>query len=375
MYEKNIEMYERGGGGQNPLIAELSGFTLAEVLITLAIIGVVAILTVPSLLSKIQVREKERRIQNITSKIGQATDSMVVLDAMNGHTSTMDFVHELSKFLKIIQICDTNNIVKCWPSDTIFLTNTATWEVKNTTTGKSLKMINDDTHEWSDTTALVTADGIPFIISYNKKCNMNRYTVPAWANSKSSSSNCVAGIFDWNGNRNPNTLKDDVILFNANGLGGDVAFEINGKKFMSSLVLETKIDFSECSGGASTYPAPAVGEYSQLGIKQCYVQDDYWAAAVKHCGGIQNMPTQGDLEAIASELYGTKISGDETTGLTFNKDKAIEMGLPTERFLVMSDQEGGSGWSMFVRVFDMTETSWGWSRRRYNTFYTLCVAK
>lgn len=349
------------------------GFTLVEVLITLGIIGIVAVLTLPTLVTNIQTKQKEARIKNITSKIGQATDTLVALDEMNGHSTTMEFVDALQKHLKILDICKNDNLAKCWPTDTIFLTNTDTWSVKDTTTASALKMTNDDTHEWSDTVAFTMADGSPFIITYNKKCASDKYANHTWVNGKSSSSNCIAGLFDWNGGKSPNTLQDDVILFNANGLGADVAFELNGKKFSSSLVLETKVDYSACSGGASTYPAPAVGEYAELGIKQCYVEDDYWAAAVKHCGGIQNMPTQADLEAIATELYGTPISGDETTGVTFNKEKAIAMGLPTERFLVMSDQEGGSGWSMFVRVFDMDSTSWGWSRRRYNTFYTLCI--
>ena len=46
------------------------GFTLAEVLITLAIIGVVAALTLPTLLTNIQDRVREKRIDKNTVPVG-----------------------------------------------------------------------------------------------------------------------------------------------------------------------------------------------------------------------------------------------------------------------------------------------------------------
>ena len=80
------------------------GFTLVEVLITLGIIGIVAVLTLPTLVTNIQTKQKEARIKNITSKIGQATDTLVALDEMNGHSTTMEFVDALQKHLKILDI-------------------------------------------------------------------------------------------------------------------------------------------------------------------------------------------------------------------------------------------------------------------------------
>ena len=42
----------------------------------------------------------------------------------------------------------------------------------------------------------------------------------------------------------------------------------------------------------------------QYGITECLSGgNDYWAAAVEKCGGVQNLPTESDLHALAQELY------------------------------------------------------------------------
>ena len=63
-------MCHRGGG--NRRIA----FTLAEVLITLGIVGVVAALTLPVLISKYKHKELETRFKKSYSLISQASQGM-----------------------------------------------------------------------------------------------------------------------------------------------------------------------------------------------------------------------------------------------------------------------------------------------------------
>ena len=60
-----------GRGGQ-------AAFTLAEVLITLGIIGIVAALTMPALITNIQDRIQQKRIENINQKLSKVTDKMAV---------------------------------------------------------------------------------------------------------------------------------------------------------------------------------------------------------------------------------------------------------------------------------------------------------
>ena len=52
-------------------------FTLAEVLITLAIVGVIAALTVPSLLNKTNDRETVAQLQKVYSSLASATNSII----------------------------------------------------------------------------------------------------------------------------------------------------------------------------------------------------------------------------------------------------------------------------------------------------------
>ena len=68
-HEKIIKHETRGGA--SPL-----GFTLAEVLITLAIIGVVAALTIPTLISKYQEKQVVSSLTKIYSTLSQAYQMM-----------------------------------------------------------------------------------------------------------------------------------------------------------------------------------------------------------------------------------------------------------------------------------------------------------
>ena len=64
-----------------------SAFTLAEVLITLGIIGIVAALTMPSLIQKHQKKVFATRVEHIYSIVSNALLSSV---AENGSPSTSD---------------------------------------------------------------------------------------------------------------------------------------------------------------------------------------------------------------------------------------------------------------------------------------------
>ena len=95
-------------------------FTLVEVLITLGIIGLVATLTIPALVSKINDLEYRSQYKNLFTELSEAYAQMninnnndvgIVCDYYaagtgNAASSTNCFVRELSKYLKVIKICD-----------------------------------------------------------------------------------------------------------------------------------------------------------------------------------------------------------------------------------------------------------------------------
>ena len=96
-----------------------SAFTLAEVLITLVIIGVVAAVTVPMINISAAARANSQRQANIVAKITHATDMMRANGALGKFATTDEFVDELQKYLKINKRCDAEHIAECWPTKTV----------------------------------------------------------------------------------------------------------------------------------------------------------------------------------------------------------------------------------------------------------------
>ena len=112
------------------------GFTLAEVLITLAIIGIVAALTIPNLVVKYQKRQTVVRLQKAYSEINQALKLAEVEHGfMNtwswqGMGSSREEIQEnfiknyLGKSIKIAKYCDDSNLTECIKTPIKYLNNT-----------------------------------------------------------------------------------------------------------------------------------------------------------------------------------------------------------------------------------------------------------
>ncbi|MDR1168341.1 MAG: type II secretion system GspH family protein [Heliobacteriaceae bacterium] len=156
--------------------ADKSGFTLAEVLITLGVIGIVAALTMPSLMTDVRMRSWSEMHANTAFKVTQALDQMRALGRLDGSYNTTDeFVDELQKYLKIAKRCDANHIEDCWPAKQVVLPDGKIFDIKKAKTGKNLQL-KDNT---SDNVALVLANGVPIILTYNEKSEpMEDFAIP-----------------------------------------------------------------------------------------------------------------------------------------------------------------------------------------------------
>lgn len=95
------------------------GFTLAEVLITLGIIGVVAAITIPSLMAKIseiQNRTKLKAAYSLLSrslKLAQEDgEDFTTWEYYHQLDCTQDIYNKISKYMKVAQNCGSG--AGCW---------------------------------------------------------------------------------------------------------------------------------------------------------------------------------------------------------------------------------------------------------------------
>ena len=345
-----------------------AAFTLAEVLITLGIIGVVAAMTLPAFISNVQGRIRAKRIENINQKLSKVTDKMAVQSGLIGYPDTMAFVQEMKKHMSIAKVCDNSHLSECWGTTEVDVGKDKPWEIAKTKTAKNLKINSDN---WADTVGIVTADGTPMILSYDKECNFDVNNTGLNFDKSSGKSNslaCISGVFDWNGGAKPNKLGDDVITLGmASGLGNNCAFEVNGTCYTAPFT-PTPMTLAECNA--------AVAE-GKLGIKACEWDDDYWAGAVKQCGGVSKMPTAAQLAELASQLYvgNPSIGANIKYNIQFdsNSSTAKALGL-TPYFHLWSGKEGSS-LAAYSRYFDTTKSSWDYNTRRVSGNQAVCLGE
>ena len=358
----------------NPL-PEVEGklaFTLAEVLITLGIIGIVAAMTLPTLNQAINKKVRAEQVRTVKYKFTKATEKMNSLGLIGPYASTDAFVDELQKHLKIMKRCDSSHLRECWPYDEINTTNGAI-SVSSLTNGSSLMMRTTDEKDFSSpSVGIVTADGVPMILNYNKKCNaLDPVKQYQWSTSdgkpvSNATAGCVAAIFEINGGAKPNKYKDDVIAFNSNGLNNECAVGtgLNGI-CLSAPFSPTPMTRAECEA-----------EKDNLRIKACYYDNDYWAGAVKQCGGVSKMPTVAQLAELASQLYvghppiGAK---ERKEGIQFdsNSSTAKSLGL-TPWFALWSGEETSSSCA-YTRLFYTTFSYWKYINRYNGDRQAVCL--
>ena len=348
-------------------------FTLAEVLITLGIIGIVAALTLPAFISNVQGRIQAKRVENINQKLSKVTDKMAVQSGLIGYPDTMAFVQEMKKHMSIAKVCDNSHLSECWGTTEVDVGKDKPWEISKTKTAKTLKIGEPD--NWADTVGIVTADGTPMILSYDKECNFDPNNKGLQYNQSSGKSNslvCLSGVFDWNGGAKPNKLGDDVITLGmASGLGSSCAVEIGSLCFTAPFKPKP-MTFAECEA-----------QKSALGIKECcptYYCDneDYWAGAVKQCGGVSKMPTMAQLAELASQMY----VGNPNIGAKENKrDIQYDPNSPVSKalgltpyFYLWSDEEY-SPYNAYVRDFSTMTSGWAYGSRYGSNLQAVCLGE
>ncbi len=348
------------GGTQCRVRVKKAAFTLAEVLITLAIIGIVAALTIPTLIQNYQERAWNTASQVFQRKLGEALRVMNVQGTLAGYTTTEAFVDELSKHIKITRICDNDDITTCF-SDTV------TWGDEEVDMSKVKKAKNFGQNDWdTNTVAVQFANGVNGVIAYNPDCRQNQFSNDVITVGETGiGTDCLAILYDVDGFKNPNTEGKDLKNLNVTSLAGsNCAIELSDGTCFTAPFYPTAVTKAECDQlVAEGYP-----------IKECYHESDRWAGAVKACHDMgSSLPSDTELMKLAEELY-KDASGASLTD-NRNNDLAVSMGFissPGSPFYLWSSEEY-SKYYAYYRYFNSAHTYRNYSSRINSSNQAVCL--
>ena len=210
-------------------LSEILAFTMAEILLSLTIIGVVAAITLPSLTGNINERTWNTQRKALYARFSQA---IALMPALNGYgtltegdssTSAVDTAAEtfvtagLSKVLKINNICDHEHLEDCGiASKFISLKGNDIGSIPQTLVEYNSMFNGTDSfsggiYSYSQTNtkaaAFETANGESIVVYYNPNCVGSLNEGDSYY---SQSKMCANFIFDLNGSKGPNTMGKDV---------------------------------------------------------------------------------------------------------------------------------------------------------------------
>ena len=207
------------------LVPSRSAFTMAEILLSLTIIGVVAAITLPSLMGNINERTWNTQRKALHARMSQAIAMMPQVHgygglsvneedwSFSGDNGAEVFITDgLSKVLKINNICDSENLADCGLASTVNKINGGVaWSSIPKTTADYNENLNffynqDATGLFSTkTAAFETQNGESILLMYNPRCvdyhNLNQIVA---------GSMCANLVYDLNGNKGPNTFGKDI---------------------------------------------------------------------------------------------------------------------------------------------------------------------
>ncbi|MCM1010493.1 MAG: type II secretion system GspH family protein [Fusobacterium sp.] len=220
---------------------------MAEILLSLTIIGVVAAITLPSLTGNINERTWNTQRKALYSRISQAISLM---PALNGYgvvskaigtegtdsyvpavdTAAVSFItNGLAKVMKINNVCETYNITKCGIPKVIkpmgekgeIIDNsghvTGTYDKIDMDVFTNVKEYYPNVYGgffvpyFTNGASFETANGESIFMHYNLNCmNFEDYSARSSGAIFPTASICINFIYDLNGTKGPNTFGKDI---------------------------------------------------------------------------------------------------------------------------------------------------------------------
>ena len=349
--EQNNSSLALGGRGGKKDVA----FTLAEVLITLGVIGVVAALTMPTLLKNIAERSNSEAQANLAQKI---TKSMDLMRADGGlertYNSTDEFVDEFSKYIKISTRCDADHIADCWPTKTVTTSDGETYDVSKAKTGKNLNLKDNK----SNNVGIILADGATLILTYNPNAGIigdGDTVTPSFADLPigfgrtkkfaytTSVTDPIDFVMDVNGFKGPNSearngKQYDIRSFKVAKFSKGCA----GKEIKGVGCVYVLPSYSPIKAGTDdmkkwdpNWTAEKVGEWPAS-------SDNYWAGAKKACDDIgMSLPDKSKLQSLSKQSWKDFSLGLPLGGYFWSSSEYYAFGA----YLVTFDSSGSAYFS------------------------------
>lgn len=187
------------------------GFTLAEVLITLAIIGVVAAMTIPTIVANYQEKSWSTAASVFNRNLGESLRTMNVYNELTGLSDTETFVANLSKHMKISTTCDNTKLTSCFSDEVV-------WNNETVATNDIKTASNLGKDDWNtNVVGFQLVNGTSGLIAYNPNCDGNvRHTTSG--DNVGLITECVAVVFDTSGRKTPNSFGKDLRTVNVDSL-------------------------------------------------------------------------------------------------------------------------------------------------------------
>lgn len=272
-------------------------FTLAEVLITLSIIGIIAEYTIPILISSVQDAQYKTGKDKVRMSVAEAGRILSVSGDIDKASSAEDFVKNyLSKQLKIVKFCAPADMEQCgMPSGNptkfkneagtevtsmkttwtdITAANGVTGDVTADNSYAPYSTSNPTTTNFKDSYTFLSADGIAVNLFYNPYCLSSPSEKPYYNSSSykftdirpqfSLDTACMSGVYDMNGLKSPNQVGRDIGFFGVfyNGNYSTSAAALPYKEGYDS-GYDWPTSYTYCQG-IKGYKLPTVDELSAI---------------------------------------------------------------------------------------------------------------
>ncbi|MDD3437057.1 MAG: DUF1566 domain-containing protein, partial [Candidatus Gastranaerophilales bacterium] len=293
----------------SPLTSHFSlAFTLAETLIALAIVGVVAAIVLPQVMTNVNEMSWAKAKDNFDVKIDQATRQMNVNGDLPSYTGTAipieTFADNFQKYIKVAKRCTSTNLTDCFVST--FKSSGGT-EVTTSDLTDGAKLGHTSGWGTYPNVGFSLVDGTNMILSFDYNCdyldwvnnggsiysNVGSSTEKSFVPGETTA--CVAIVYDINGNQKPNEVGKDIGELNA-VLGDDDCVQVGSLCVSKANVTYSAIDTCTDATWDSHLTA------------NTYCANNRWAGAKKACADLGwHLPSDAELTAIYTTT--TKNSG------------------------------------------------------------------